>query len=121
MPKRFFPQDSSGENQTEEDILYVKLVEDFFRQSQLRLILAGHQPQGDMPLPIRINYDDNDGKGRKGATTGVNNLGWVLCCDTSYSGDTKWVTTKKTQDGSDEKLNPGRGTGPGFRGDLAVR
>ena len=100
----------------DENQLFVHLIQDFFRQSGIQLILAGHQPQGDLPTPIRYEYnnDHND--------TTQKQLGWVLCCDTSYSGDIKWYHSSSTDSSMDpERINPGRGKGPSFRGDLAVR
>lgn len=118
MPKRFFPKGMHGDHTVEDDE-YVQLVEEFFRQSELRLILAGHQPQGDMPLPIRIEYEG--GRDATKSTTGNrNSVGWVLCCDTSYSGDTKWFHSSHSEHSGDERENPGRGQHPGFRGEIAV-
>ena len=102
LPQHFYP-----DNHKPEDQLFVKLTRDFFRHADLRLILAGHQPQGDMPTPIRVT-DDNG------------NSCLVLCCDTSYSGDTHWVNPPQTPE-SEMRSNLGRGSGPGFRGDNAVR
>lgn len=102
LPQRFYP-----DNRKPEDQLFVKLTQDFFYHAGLRLILAGHQPQGDLPTPIRVN--DNNSKGC-----------FVLCCDTSYSGDTKWLNLPNKPE-SKKRSNHGRGSGPGFRGDFAVR
>jgi len=111
MPKRFYLEDVGGEDA--EGFIYVRLVQAFFRQAKLRLMLAGHQPQGDSPLPIRIDYDDE----MPTSDDPSERFGWVVCCDTSYSGDTQWIHAPI---GDAKRENPGRGTGPGFRGDLAV-
>jgi hypothetical protein len=113
MPTRFFPN-----KKDQEDRMYVKLVREFFRQSGIKLILAGHQPQGDMPWPIRIQDDDDDDDDDDANLQ--HDLGWVLCCDTSYSGDTVWINRQDTPKSS-WRNNKGRGVGPGFRGDVAVR
>ena len=112
VPKRFYPEEM--EKKSEEDHAFVECVKDFFMQSGIKLILAGHQPQGDMPFPIRIEYDSDTSSD---GTPSARGLGWVLCCDTSYSGDTNWYSPQE----GEQRKNPGRGKGPGFRGDLAVR
>ncbi|CAB9526918.1 expressed unknown protein (Partial), partial [Seminavis robusta] len=112
MPLRFVPDSNN-----QEDLLFARLVREFFRQSNIKLILSGHQPQGDMPLPIRI-FEESQSTSRDHSSGSDNDeqrlpvLGWVLCCDTSYSGDTNWV--------NQDRQNLGRGRGPGFRGDVAV-
>ncbi|CAB9524065.1 expressed unknown protein [Seminavis robusta] len=106
MPLRFVPGDDN-----KEDSLFARLVREFFRQSNIKLILSGHQPQGDMPLPIRI-FEETQSTTRGHGEDEQLQLGWVLCCDTSYSGDTNWVNR--------DRQNMGRGRGPGFRGDVAV-
>lgn len=63
MPQSYLEQDSDIASSTRE----------FFERSSIQLILSGHKPQGDMPCPIRID-----------------NSSWVVCADTSYSGDTLW-------------------------------
>ena len=114
MPKRFYPKDDVGERKVEDE-MYVRLVQDFFRQSELRLILVGHQPQGDMPLPIRIDYNEPDNRDDANSNQAKSNsFGWVLCCDTSYSGETQWVNPSKSPQ-SGAWVTPGRGKGPGFR------
>ena len=87
---------------------------DFFEQSTIQLILTGHKPQGDMPSPIRVDQSS-----------------WVICADTSYSGDTKWfhddfnVTTPEKMECRRQlqerrRSNLGRGNSISFRGETAV-
>ena len=72
------------------------------------------EKQGDMPSPIRVGQSS-----------------WIICADTSYSGDTKWfhddrnVTTpekmerrRKLQE--ERRSNLGRGNSISFRGETAV-
>ena len=85
---------------------------EFFERSCVQLILTGHKPQGDAPSPIRI--DDQS---------------WVICADTSYSGDINWWHGKG-RDGdngndnehstSKRRTNLGRGSSVSFRGDVCV-
>lgn len=105
MPQSFLPsqgQDSDIASSTRE----------FFERSSIQLILSGHKPQGDMPSPIRVD-----------------NSSWVVCADTSYSGDTLWfhlddddTTTTETCKTMrrQQRRNLGRGNSLSFRGDVAV-
>jgi hypothetical protein len=70
MPRSFFP-DSNDPTHS----VFVELVREFFRRSELAIICSGHQPQGDMPNPIAVPLPD------------CNRTAWILSCDTSYSGD----------------------------------
>jgi hypothetical protein len=112
MPHRFYPN--------ADEQRFAQATKEFFEKAQLRLIMAGHQPQGDMPSPIRIN-------------TASVEPSWVLCCDTSYSGDTLWyhLPAENTNTSSQQQQTPlpppppprsnlGRGTVKSFRGDVAV-
>jgi hypothetical protein len=92
MPHRFYPDS--------EEPQLVQATREFFDRAKVQIILTGHKPQGDMPSPIRV--DDSS---------------WVLCCDTSYSGDTIWHSTD--MDGP-QRTNLGRGEAVSFRGDVAV-
>jgi hypothetical protein len=95
MPHRFYPDADDG---------YSESTREFFDRAQIQLILAGHKPQGDMPSPIRIDSS-----------------AWVLCCDTSYSGDTIWYDHKNmTAKQQEQRTNLGRGNAVSFRGDVAV-
>jgi hypothetical protein len=88
---------------------------EFFERSCVQLILSGHKPQGDSPSPIRIN-----------------DKSWVICADTSYSGDTHWwhddsdttIVQERTSlgqtDKSERRKNLGRGKAVSFRGDVCV-
>jgi hypothetical protein len=100
MPRRFFPTANA------KDQKFVELTRDFFRRTSLRLILSGHQPQGDMPNTIRIDGCTKAGK-----------PAYILSCDTSYSGDTSWSNMKKDPQ---QRENHGRGSSRSGRGMVAV-
>ncbi|GAX11883.1 hypothetical protein FisN_20Lh058 [Fistulifera solaris] len=74
MPRSFFPNSDEPKH-----AVFVGLVRDFFRRSELAIICTGHQPQGDMPNPIAVPLYD------------CNRTAWILSCDTSYSGDVNFV------------------------------
>ena len=95
LPYRFLPDVSSSE-----DIMFASLTREFFNASNLQLIVSGHQPHGDAPIPIRIGESQS-----------------ILCCDTSYSGDTIWWN----ESGDKDRKNLGRGSASTGRGDVAVR
>ena len=98
MPHRFFPDAADG---------YSKSTREFFDRAQIQLILTGHKPQGDMPSPIRVDSS-----------------AWVLCCDTSYSGNTIWLDQQNSKTTDRERptmrKNLGRGNSVSFRGEVAV-
>lgn len=77
---------------------FLELVRDFFAVADVELIVTGHQPHGDMPLPLRIDYDDDTRK----------RTGWILACDTSYSGDTQWLSSTRKSRGREGSIT-GRG------------
>jgi hypothetical protein len=79
-------------------------VGDFFNLAGLDVIVSGHQPVGDAPFPIQIR--DIHGRSQNK---------FVICADTSYSGDTKWMNNTK-----DNRRNLGRGSAVSGRGDVAV-
>jgi len=56
---------------------------------------------GDVPFPIRVGNGCKDGKKK-----------FIICADTSYSGDTKWMQSNRK--------NVGRGTSVSGRGDVCV-
>jgi hypothetical protein len=85
---------------------YRGIVEDFFNMAGLDVIASGHQPVGDIPFPIQIS----NGCAKEG-----NRRRFVICADTSYSGDTKWMNNVK-----DGRQNRGRGISVSGRGDFAV-
>ncbi|CAJ1953663.1 unnamed protein product [Cylindrotheca closterium] len=93
MPHAFDPE--------AENIAMAQCTREFFDRTNVELILTGHKPQGDMPSPIRVDSS-----------------AWVLCCDTSYSGDTIWIQNKNDEDG--DRSNIGRGESLSFRGEHAV-
>lgn len=75
----------------------------------IQIILTGHRPVGDAPWPIKIpqNIDGDE------ATA------WVLPCDTSYSGDTRWTTVEGFESIGSTSL--GRGLAKSGRGEVAFR
>jgi hypothetical protein len=99
MPRRFF-DNSDTDNQQ-----YVKHVSDFFKRANIRLIVSGHQPQGDCPNSIRVNVP-----GRSAPA-------YIICSDTSYSGDTIWHNLPLDLS---KRINMGRGKSRSGRGDFAV-
>ena len=81
-------------------------MSELFKREGLEVILTGHQPVGDAPWPIRIPNEENK-------------MLWVLPCDTSFSGDTRWTSLEGyTSDGS---VNLGRGSLANGRGEVAFR
>jgi hypothetical protein len=86
MPRRF-ARDAATK--------FAKMTSEFFDEAHVQLILSGHQPSGDMPTPIRVDANK-----------------MIVCCDTSYSGDTMWEDVAR--------INPGRGSSGSGRGNLAV-
>jgi len=56
---------------------------------------------GDVPFPIRVGNGSKDGKKK-----------FIICADTSYSGDTKWMQSNRK--------NVGRGKSVSGRGDVCV-
>lgn len=78
---------------------------DFFTTHGLQIIATGHQPVGDMPWPIQIQASQST------------QPFWIMPCDTSFSGETVWVSA---EDHPNERINLGRGSGPSGRGDVAV-
>jgi len=118
MPTYFLPPeevngvDTGGTSSEGSDV--AMCTREFFERSPLQLILTGHKPQGDMPSPIKV-----DGSS------------WVICADTSYSGDTKWFhdhrnstkpeqMEKRKQLEEEQRSNLGRGKSISFRGETAV-
>jgi hypothetical protein len=115
MPNSFLPAEKRQE-QTESDV--ARCTREFFARSSIQIILTGHKPQGDSPNPIRIDASS-----------------WVICADTSYSGDTLWWGGRNSRHDADStesqrtKIHPttpslrsslGRGSSLSFRGEVAV-
>ncbi|KAL9179767.1 hypothetical protein ACHAXT_007737 [Thalassiosira profunda] len=77
-----------------------------FQREGLQVIISGHQPVGDAPWPIQLARD------------GEAKTLWIIPSDTSFSGDTKFVTL----DGFDckESASLGRGSATSGRGEVAV-
>ena len=116
MPTSFLPPKESmnGANYVQDSSDVATCTREFFERSTLQLILTGHKPQGDMPSPIKVGQSS-----------------WVICADTSYSGDTKWfhdhrnVTTPEKMERRQllqerKRSNLGRGDSISFRGETAV-
>ena len=90
-----------------EDNQLSHVIQQFFEKSGLQLLVVGHQPQGDMPSVIRVD-------------TSTKSPAWILCCDTSYSGDTHWHDWSQ-HDSKDKRQNLGRGdVVRSGRGEVAV-
>jgi hypothetical protein len=87
MPRRFFPD--------VENKAFFQATQSFFRESGISLICSGHQPQGDIPNVIRVPVAKD-----KNA--------WIVCADTSYSGDVMWYNSNRSQPGRRGSLS-GRG------------
>lgn len=101
QPRKFFRHDVN----CREDQSFVRCTNDFFQRANLSLICSGHQPAGEMPNHIRVD--------------GADRTSWILCCDTSYSGDTAWLNL--TSDSvSRTRKNLGRGDAKSGRGAVAV-
>jgi hypothetical protein len=96
MPRKFFPRANST------DKLFAEFTGEFFRRSRIRLICCGHQPQGDMPNTIRVDIP------------GSRQPGYIVSCDTSYSGDTHWYNDETVQ--VTLRSNPGRKSARSGRG-----
>ena len=114
---------------------YLRLLCDFFTVSNLDAIITGHQPHGDLPLPMQINcsshlktiqHINNDSTNlhdRENSKQDNNKIGktqhpkkkrcWIMSCDTSFSGDTNWIHP--------HRKNLGRETSLSGRGNTAVR
>jgi hypothetical protein len=103
-PRKMFRHDEDCEY----DRQFVRYTKDFFQRTGIRLICSGHQPAGEMPNHIRITHEDEDSK-----------TSWILCCDTSYSGDTVWLHLP-CDDESVKRQNIGRGEAKSGRGPVAV-
>ncbi|OEU21781.1 hypothetical protein FRACYDRAFT_177736, partial [Fragilariopsis cylindrus CCMP1102] len=105
MPQSFFlPNEKDEENGGSIMSDVATCTREFFKRSSIQLILTGHKPQGDMPSPIRI--DDSS---------------WVICADTSYSGDTMWFHhDDENMVPAARRSNLGQGNSLSFRGDVAV-
>jgi hypothetical protein len=103
MPEIIYNNDLSEEKE---------LLHHFMDQTQLQMIVTGHKPHGDAPLPIRIVPTTGNNKKSDDDSTSSSSK-WIVTGDTSYSGDTMWVNNGRT--------NVGRGESKSGRGDVAVR
>lgn len=66
-------------------------VKDVFRKvgkEGLKIMLCGHQPHGDAPLPIRIEGGEGE-EDEEGEGGGAGDF-MIVTADTSYSGDVVW-------------------------------
>jgi hypothetical protein len=164
MPRKFFPAEqhdaNSSSTSTSTDSRFVQATREFFERAGVTVICSGHQPQGDMPNAIRVDYttvtSSNGGSDSDSSSSTTNKenttvqdsdlhssqrTGWILSCDTSYSGDTHWHNSCDTSYSGDThwhnqtadsdgvhsavtatapRRNPGRGIAKSGRGDLAV-
>lgn len=118
MPRRFMTNNEDAA-ETVHSNLYAQLVSEFFKDFNIDVIVTGHQPVGDSPFPIQVD----DGK-------------FIVCADTSYSGDTHWIShgdtgqhldRTTTENSFQEKSshcrsrkNLGRGTSFSGRGDVTA-
>jgi len=90
MPRRLYGKEVH-------EVAYQKLVNIFFEEAGLDAIVCGHQPVGDHPFLIRVGIEKDK---------------LIICADTSYSGDTKWMLN--------DRVNLGRGKSVSGRGDVVV-
>jgi len=74
-------------------------LREFFRESRTELVVTGHKPVGDLPLPIKLEVDGNTRT--------------VLMADNSYAGDVRWADASG-------KRGLGRGAQNRGRGEAAV-
>lgn len=86
------------------DRSYVEHIQDFFQRTGVRLLCTGHQPAGELPLPLCVPMD-------------VDRAAWILACDTSYTGDTQWLNLPGD---NERRENKGRGAARSGRGEVAV-
>ena len=78
-------------------------VKDVFRKARnegLKLMLCGHQPHGDAPLPIRIEGEE----GEEGDAGGF----MIVTADTSYSGDVVWQGGRENRGREGSKSGRGK-------------
>ena len=98
-------------SEEEDNNRLARVVQRFFETSKLQLMVVGHQPQGDMPSVIRVD-------------TSTKTPAWILCCDTSYSGDTHWHDWSQHDNynnNTKQRQNLGRGdVVKSGRGEVAV-
>ena len=88
-------------------------TEEMFDEAGLKLIVTGHQPHGDAPLPIRVG--GGGGGGEEGGGGGSEGSKLIITGDTSYSGDVQW------QEGLNEwRKSRGRDGSLSGRGQVAV-
>lgn len=114
-------QEFQQQQQQQHELDVATCIREYFDRAPIQLIMTGHKPQGDMPTTIKV--DDK---------------AWVVCADTSYSGDTVWwhddddgvcdrVVGDNDGDGRTgctsspgKRGNLGRGGARSYRGDVAV-
>jgi len=94
-PREMFTKDESR-----------KTFAELLMREGVEVVLTGHQPVGDAPCPIQVSQE------------GAERRLWILQCDTSFSGDTRW--TRPEGCNSSEKVNLGRGSAASGRGEVAV-
>ena len=81
---------------------------DLLEQEGIQIILSGHQPVGDAPWPIQISTSAEKAKA------------WILPCDTSFSGDTRWTSLEGYHSLATQNDN-NRAPASGGRGEVAFR
>lgn len=85
----------------------MRKLRELFRREGIEVIFTGHQPVGDAPWPIQISGDYDESKL------------WIIPCDTSFSGDTLFVSPEGYDSKQSESF--GRGSAKRGRGEVAFR
>jgi len=97
--------DMFGSDDDDSSIMRQQLLSELFTREGIQIILTGHQPVGDAPWPIRIS--------KKGEEEKL----WIVPCDTSFSGDTRWTSLEGFDSSGSASL--GRGLLTSGRGEVA--
>ena len=99
---------SDEESKQEDQTTYQELIQEFFDVANVNVIVTGHQPIGDHPLPIQLSKE------------AVKTKKLILCGDSSFSGDTIWLEGVEKGEETGTRINKGRGQALSGRGDFAV-
>jgi hypothetical protein len=105
MPRQFFSNNHTNgggaPNSGDDDLLarQKQQTRQFMDDANVQVILSGHQPQGDLPTPIRLDDDDNAVSPKL-----------ILACDTSYSGDVQWFYQSRSNNSGATEVVGGRGS-----------
>lgn len=86
----------------------MRKLHDLLEQEGIQIILSGHQPVGDAPWPIQISTSAEKAKA------------WILPCDTSFSGDTRWTSLEGYHSLATQNDN-NRAPASGGRGEVVFR